>query len=298
MSIPLRLLVLHDSPSDAELFVRELTGAGFEPDWKLVETEGDFLAALGPLIDLVLANRALPGYDGLTALRQMRERGLDIPFIIVSRGIRRELAVSALKQGAADCLALHQLSRLGPAVSQALERRDAQRKTRRAEAALRESERRLRDAQALGRVGCWERDIEGGAVDWSDQAYVLYERDLALGPPTADEEATYYSPEQAQLQRDYGRRATEEGRGFQYDLEVNLPSGKHCYFAVATRPIKDAQGRVVKLFGTVQDVTERSRVEDELRESEQRYRQLVDESPFAIAVLQDGNIVFVNSAAL
>ena len=46
MSVSLQLLVLEDNPSDAELMIFELRRAGFEPDWKRVETEGDFLAAL------------------------------------------------------------------------------------------------------------------------------------------------------------------------------------------------------------------------------------------------------------
>ena len=114
MSIPLHLLVLHDDSSEAGLFVQALTGAGFELDWKRVDTEPEFQAALGPLTDLVLATYALTKYDGLTALRTMRERGLDIPFIIVSGSIGEELASGAVREGAADYLRKDQLSPPGP----------------------------------------------------------------------------------------------------------------------------------------------------------------------------------------
>jgi PAS domain S-box-containing protein len=147
---------------------------------------------------------------------------------------------------------------------------------KRMEDALRESQARLRDAQALGLIGSWEFDVESGRIAWSGQTYKLYERDPALGPPTAEEEATYYSPEQALRLREYARRAIAEGADFRYDLEADLPSGRHVFYSAMMHPIKDAHGRVVKLFGTVQDITERKRAEEVLRESEERFRQAME----------------------
>lgn len=147
---------------------------------------------------------------------------------------------------------------------------------KRMEDALRESQARLRDAQALGLIGSWEFDVESGKIAWSDQTYKLYERDPALGPPTAEEEATYYSPEQALRLREYARRAIAEGADFRYDLEADLPSGRHVFYSAIMHPIKDSHGRVVKLFGTVQNITERKRAEEVLRESEERFRQAME----------------------
>ncbi|MBN1813207.1 MAG: response regulator, partial [Anaerolineae bacterium] len=80
--------------------------------------------------------------------------------------------------------------------NRALELEIAERKQ--AEQALRESEKRLQEAQALGRIGNWEFDVDSQSITWSDQVYRLYERDPALGPPTVGEEAAYYAPEQAE----------------------------------------------------------------------------------------------------
>ena len=168
---------------------------------------------------------------------------------------------------------------------------------KRMEVALRESEAKLKDAQALGRIGSWEFDVESGKIAWSDQTYRLYERDPALGPPTAEEEATYYSPEQALRLREYARRAIVEGTDFRYDLEAILPSGKHVAYSATMYPIKDAYGRVVKLFGTVQDVTERKRTEETLRASELRYRTLFEKIPHAIyQTTAEGNLLAGNPA--
>jgi PAS domain S-box-containing protein len=169
---------------------------------------------------------------------------------------------------------------------------------KKAEEALRESEARLKDAQALGLIGSWEFDVESGRIAWSDQTYRLYERDPALDPPTAEEEATYYSPEQALRLREYARRAIAEGADFRYDLEADLPSGRHVFYSAMMHPIKDAHGRVVKLFGTVQDITERKRAEEALGESEARYRTLFDSASDAIFIHDMGrNFLEVNQVA-
>ena len=104
MPIPIHLLVLEDNPSDAELIIFELRRAGFEPDWKRVETEADFLAALDPTLDLILADYHLPQFDGLRALNLVQESKLGIPLMIVSGTIGDEMAVEAMKKGATDYL--------------------------------------------------------------------------------------------------------------------------------------------------------------------------------------------------
>lgn len=119
----LRVLLLEDDPAHAELALRELRRAGFIPDWQRVETEQDFLAQLDPTLDLILADYNVALFDASRALRLMQDRGLDIPFIVVSATIGEDMAVSILKQGATDYLLKDRLARLGEAVRRALEQR-------------------------------------------------------------------------------------------------------------------------------------------------------------------------------
>jgi PAS domain S-box-containing protein/putative nucleotidyltransferase with HDIG domain len=159
------------------------------------------------------------------------------------------------------------------------------------EEALRESERGLKDAQLLGRLGSWSYDLERQIITWSDQVYQLYERDPVLGPLTIEEEVAYYSPEQTQILREYTARAIEEGKSIEYDQEVNLPTGKHLSFSAKIQPIKDANGRVVKLFGTLQDITERKQREEQMT----RLNMAMDNSGEAIFMAdREGVITFIN----
>ena len=151
---------------------------------------------------------------------------------------------------------------------------------------LGEEREKLEEAQRLGRIGNWEYDVESQRIVWSDEVFALYERDPALGPPTAEEEAKYYSADQAKILRDYAARAIKNGEELTYDLEAILPSGSKAFFAASMRPIKDESGRVIRLFGTVQDITERKRMEEELRENEKRYRLMFENLRSAVAVYE------------
>ncbi len=102
MGKPLRLLVLEDDPQDAELALRELRRAGYDPVWRRVDDEAGFKANLDPELDLILADYHQPQFDALRALKLMQQAGLDIPFVIVSGAIGEETAVAAVRQGAID----------------------------------------------------------------------------------------------------------------------------------------------------------------------------------------------------
>ena len=144
MPTPFRVLIVEDTPDDAELMILHLTAEGFQLDWTRVQTEADYLAQLGLSPDLILADWSLPQFSGLRALKLMRERGLDIPFIIVSGSVGEEAAIDALRQGAYDYVLKDRPARLGKAVRRALEDSQLRQERKRADVALQESEARYR----------------------------------------------------------------------------------------------------------------------------------------------------------
>ena len=145
---PLRVLLLEDRAADADLVVRELRRAGFEPDWQRVDTEAAFVAALDAPFDFILVDYRLPQFDGLAALRIVRERGLDVPVIVVTGTLGDELAVECLKQGAADFVLKDRLERLGPAVTRAFEDVRLRRERERTQAELGAAHASLADSEA------------------------------------------------------------------------------------------------------------------------------------------------------
>lgn len=133
---PLRLLILEDREEDAELALRELRKAGFDPSWRRVDDEAGFRHALDPDLDLILADYHQPSFDALRALKLMQAAGLQIPFVILSGAVGEEIAVAAVREGAMDYVLKDRLARLGTAVTNALEQAELRRRQRMARAAL------------------------------------------------------------------------------------------------------------------------------------------------------------------
>jgi signal transduction histidine kinase/DNA-binding response OmpR family regulator len=142
---PLRVLIVEDSAADAELLVLELRRTGFEVSFERMDDAAATTAALerGGW-DVVIADFTLPGWSGLGALKLMRDREIDLPFIVVSGTIGEEVAVEAMKAGAHDYVLKHNLVRLGPAVRREL--REAQVRWERREALARLRELATRSA--------------------------------------------------------------------------------------------------------------------------------------------------------
>ena len=146
MNTSLRVLVVEDSEDDTLLLVRLLQRGGYEVTCERVETAAAVNEALDSQAwDIVIADYSIPGFNGLDALALCKERGLDVPFIIVSGTIGEDVAVEAMKAGAHDYILKHNLARLLPAVQRELAEAEVRRQRRQAEEALQRSYEQLRE---------------------------------------------------------------------------------------------------------------------------------------------------------
>jgi len=144
MEEPLRLLIVEDSQDDADLIVLRLKKDGFKVDWQRVETEAEYQSALDLLLDIIIADYSLPQFSGLKALEYLKERGLDIPFILMSGTMGEEIAVQAIKMGAADYILKDRPARLGSAVRNVMQERKLRTGKIKAEQTSRRMEERLK----------------------------------------------------------------------------------------------------------------------------------------------------------
>ncbi|HXE96340.1 MAG TPA: response regulator [Dongiaceae bacterium] len=134
----LRLLLIEDSEDDAMLLELELRNGGLDTDITRVETPEELESALeAKNWDAVIADYSLPAFTGIDALRIIRARGLDLPFILVSGVIGEEKAVEAMKAGAHDYILKGSYSRLAPALERELEDAAVRRERREAVESLR-----------------------------------------------------------------------------------------------------------------------------------------------------------------
>lgn len=173
-----------------------------------------------------------------------------------------------------------------------------QTQARRAEQALRESERRLRHAEAVAHLGTWEFDVPSNRILISPRLAEML--DVPPGTHFTLETALALVPADQRLavEAEY-KRCVAEHREYAQEHGLALPSGKVLQVLHRARMDYDAEGRPMKGFGVMLDVTEGKRLQQALNASEEANRRLIEESPLAIVrTSPDGRFLSANPAAL
>jgi PAS domain S-box-containing protein len=134
---PLRVLLIDDSDDDAALMLRHLREAGLDVISTLVASGRELEAALDDDDwDVALCDFKMPGFDPFAAIEILRERGIDIPFIVMSGYLPEEELVRVMQAGVDDIVQKDRLARLVPAIERGLEAAAARRERRRSESNL------------------------------------------------------------------------------------------------------------------------------------------------------------------
>jgi two-component system cell cycle sensor histidine kinase/response regulator CckA len=166
-----------------------------------------------------------------------------------------------------------------------------------AEEALQASENRLRQAQQLAHVGYWDWYIDTGELRWSEEVFRIFGQDPKSFHPTVETfEATIHP---ADLDRFIAEREQALVSKSDVDIEHRIirPDGVVRHVHELAQIIRNDQGVVTRVMGTVQDVTEHKQAEAALRESEEFLRQVVESSPDCIFVKDNsGRYILVNKA--
>ncbi len=277
MSAPLRILMLEDSPADAELNAHALRRAGIAFESLRVERRETFLDALETYNpDLILADYKLPDFDGLSALKLLRERDDDRPFLFVTGSMGEEMAVETLHRGADDYILKEHLQRLPAAVTRALADADKKADTRRMQAMLRENEAHFRLFYENAPTAYQSLGEEGELIDvnpvWLKLlGYTPEDKPRLLGRAFAD----FLAPEQAPLfaERFSRFKASGEARGVEFDMLRR--DGGRLTVAIDGRVGHDITGRFQHTHCVLHDITERRAFEATLALEARRAQSLL-----------------------
>lgn len=287
----LRVLISEDREDDALLVVDELTQSGYRVQWQRVETPHQMQALLPQGWDLIIADYDLPEFSAHGALKELKETGYDIPFLIVSGAMREIDAVAGMRAGVHDYLLKGNLTRLGAVVERELREAQVRSQRREAEALLR------RQAQVLDQVhdAVIQASPTGRIVKWNRGAERLlgYKEEEVLDQPIS---ILYMENEDDPAQIFFKLHSDQK---LEKEIRGRHKSGEtrwlHLSFSLLTEEDGTPYGSVIY----AQDFTERRLAEAALRNSEERYRLLTEALPQMVLLMKDGAypqpIVFCNS---
>lgn len=283
MSDPLRILMLEDTLTDAELEEHELRKAGIAFTLKRVETQDAFVSALEEFRpDIILSDYNLPDFSGLAALEIVRRDHPDVPVIMVTGALPDIEAVGLIHAGAKDYVLKDRLARLGAAVQRVLSMEQGIRARKLAEKSLRESEAKFRALVESSSDWIWEVDEHGRYTYSSPQVYNIlgYTSDEIIGKTPFD---LMLQAEGAQLREQFASIAGER-KHFRLLENANLhKNGQTVFLETSGTPIIDAQGVFKGYRGIDRDITERKEAEKERHASAEKLEQILLQTIEAIA---------------
>ena len=143
--------------------------------------------------------------------------------------------------------------------------------------ALHKSEALLAEAQSIAHIGYWERNLETDLVTWSAETWRIFGRSPKQEAFQASELAGLIHPEDLELVAGAVEDSLQGRARFNVEYRIIRPNGEERAVHSMGELKCDQTGRPLRMFGTVQDITERKRVESELRKSEERARQAQSE---------------------
>jgi hypothetical protein len=270
-----RLLLVEDSEDDAELIRQELEMAGIEFQSRRVDDRESLEHSLSSENwDLILSDFAMPGFNGLDAFHIVDALRLDIPFVFVSGAIGEERAVAAMRAGARDYLLKGNLKRLAGVVRREIAELDNRRERLEAEAATRREAQRLSMAVEASGAGIFEYDLTTDANAYFSErwASMLGFRPQEL-PPAAEIPRWFlerlHADDRDEAARSYrALRAGESGR-MATEIRVRHRDESWLTAALFVKPAAHAgDGSVTRVLGVMVDLTERRKLEEELRQSQ------------------------------
>ena len=276
MNREIKILMIEDVAEDAELELRELEKAGFKYINRCVDNETDLrkiLVEFNP--DIILSDFALRGsFDGMHALEICQQLCPDTPFIFVSGTIGEERAIESLKRGANDYVLKTNTQRLAEAVRRALDENETRLARKHAEQEIENQWIFFRKVIDLDKNLIFTMDKEGRFVLVNEAtARVLGTTVENLIGKTKSDFITDKKLIEQFRQDELEIMQTQQEKFFP-EVKIRDSEGKTRWLQTSMRPIISADGEANMVLGVATDITERKKMEDDLRQSIQRFETI------------------------
>ncbi len=273
MKFLLRILIVEDSEDDAELIVQEIRRGGHMLEFERVETKPAMQQALAHgTWDIILSDYSMPNFSAMSALRVLKDSGLDIPFLVISGTIGEETAVTALKAGAHDFLLKDKLARLVPAIEREL--RDAETRRSHREAQLR-YRLLVEQLPIIVYVNPVNKMSSTTYVSPQIQTILGYRPEEWLSDPEFWQKRIHPDDREAVLAG--VERSDLTSQPFEMEYRMLAQDGHVVWFQDQTVLVRDHNGKPLYWQGLKFDITKRKQAEDEIRKLNAELEQRVEE---------------------
>lgn len=265
MKPQLHVLLIDDSPEDADLVILELKKE-FDPVHARVDKGPALEAALKEKTwDIIIADFVMPQFSGLAALKMVQQHDLDTPFVIISGNVGEEVAVEAMKAGAHDYLIKNKLTRLIPAVKREIREAAIRHQRRQTEDALHSSQLMFQSLVEQSLVGIYI--CQNGLFIYANpkcgEIFGYHQKEMIAGKAFSDlvafDQRNTVIARFQQLDTSISNDLQFQFRGIRSDSTI-IELEAHI-----TKMIFNGQSAII---GTILDITERMRTEDELRQAQ------------------------------
>lgn len=170
---------------------------------------------------------------------------------------------------------------------------------KKAEERLHREQNMLARTESIAHVGSWEWEIATDTVTWSDEMFRIFKRNPAEGAPSYEEHPRIYHPDDMKELSRVAEIAQRDGTPYELELRAIRPNGDIRICLAQGLAERSADGKVTRLFGSLQDITERKEIEAALTKNERFLQTIIDTEPECIKLLDiDGNLLMMNRAGL
>ncbi len=290
------LLVIEDCTTDYQLLLRQMKNGWEEVNATRIETPEEFEDALAKDWDAIISDNSLPRFDGISALKRLREQDEDIPFIIVSGTIGEKQAVEAMRSGANDYILKSDYGRLVPAMQRELKEYSRRKKQKYTEEKLKESQTRYKflanNIQDL--VILHKPDSTYIWVSPSVERILGYKPSELIGRVHFD----YIHPEDFN-EEEYVDPFKDKNKDsvLRFNYRMKRSDSSYIYVETVLQPIFEDE-ELVQIVSTTRDVTEQKLAYDLLAESEERYYSVIDSIAEGVILFNhENNIITYNQSA-
>ncbi|HUN55527.1 MAG TPA: PAS domain S-box protein [Smithella sp.] len=296
MSALLRVLIVDDSEDDARLIIRKLSSGGYNPAWERVDSSEAMKSALKREDwDIILCDYKMPNFNASAALKLAQSKKTDIPFIIVSGAIGEDTAVASMKSGAYDYVMKDKLAKLAVAVDRAIREAKVRRDKKHTEEMLKMSRENFRHSLDDSPLGVRIVTSTGELIYANREMLNIYGYDSIEEMKSTPREKRYTPESCTEHEVRKAKRRRGERVPSNYEISIICKDGTIRNLEVFRKQV--LWNGEIQFQALYNDITKRKQAEKNLRDSEERYRIVVEHAHESIIITQHSSIVFANSAA-